>query len=217
MIGRLFGRRQAERSGPRDSARPAGAAGQDAIPRQAMTDWAWRPDAWCRRADPAGRETIGSGTDVSRGVTVFHDGRDSGIALRQMPNAGAGDRAPYRLDLDVLRFGGSYLSLVIGLPAAEAQALRARHILRLDARIERATPVRVYARLNIRHGPNTERIVRELPDDGGDVHAEFELAHSRINERRLERAWMDLIFDRPEMTRITLWDLTLSRHPRADL
>ncbi len=75
----------------------------------------------------------------------------------------------------------------------------------------------IFVRLNIRHGPNTEQIVRELPRGQSEVFAEFDLAHSGMNEKRLERIWVDLIFDRPEMNRITLRDLTFSRRPRAEL
>jgi hypothetical protein len=38
-----------------------------------------------------------------------------------------------------------------------------------------------------------------------------------MNEKRVERIWLDLIFEGPEMNQVTLRDLTFSRRPRAEL
>ena len=46
---------------------------------------------------------------------------------------------------------------------------------------------------------------------------EFDLAYSNMNERRVEAAWIDLIFEGPEMNQIVLRDLTFSRRPRAQI
>ena len=46
---------------------------------------------------------------------------------------------------------------------------------------------------------------------------EFDLAYSNLNEKRVERAWIDLIFEGPQMNQIILRDLTFSRRPRAQL
>jgi hypothetical protein len=83
--------------------------------------------------------------------------------------------------------------------------------------VEMEKPIEIFARLNIRHGPNTEQIVRELPVHQPDVMVEFDLAYSTINEKRVEKAWIDLIFEGPEMNEIILRDLTFSRRPRAQL
>ena len=47
--------------------------------------------------------------------------------------------------------------------------------------------------------------------------AEFDLAYSNINEKRVEKIWIDLIFDNPGMNQVLLRDLTLTRAPRADI
>lgn len=187
------------------------------IPRQHIADWAWRPGVWSGPVRPSGRAAAESGTAIGSDLKLFHDCPASEITFRQSPNSGPADLAPFALGLDVLRFDGSYLSLVIDLPESDVRDLRTRHILRLDARIETEMPVEMFARLNIRHGPNTDQIVRELPRDRIEVSAEFDLAHSAMNEKRIERIWVDLIFDRPEMNRIMLRDLTFSRRPRAEL
>jgi hypothetical protein len=59
--------------------------------------------------------------------------------------------------------------------------------------------------------------VRGFPKGAAEAAAEFDLAYTRINEKRVEKAWIDLIFEGPRMNRITLRDLTLIRRMRADL
>ena len=196
-------------------------AGEDAraasIQRPEMADWAWRPQVWSALTRPAGHAAIASGTAIGDDIKLFHDCGESEIALRQIRNSGNDDLAPYGLQMDIFRFTGSYLSLVIDLPEADVQSLGARHILQIDARIELESPLEIFARLNIRHGPNTEQIVREIPRGQREVSVEFDLAYARINEKRFERAWVDLIFEGPEMNQITLRDVTFSRRPRAAL
>ena len=46
---------------------------------------------------------------------------------------------------------------------------------------------------------------------------EFDLHYLDINERRLERMWLDLIFEAPQMNSVRIRDLFLSRHLRADV
>ena len=126
-------------------------------------------------------------------------------------------QAPFGLLMDVYRFDGSYLSLVLTPPCEAVSELNRNHYFSLRARIEREQPIEIYARLNIQHGPNTEQIVRQMDirDDAG--LAEFDLAYSNINEKRVEKAWIDVIFDNPAMNQIRLSDMTLTRAPRADL
>jgi hypothetical protein len=78
-------------------------------------------------------------------------------------------------------------------------------------------PLEIFARLNIKHGPNVEQIVRELPLNEEEVMVEFDLAYSKMNEKRVERLWVDLIFEGPEMNQVILRDVTFSRRPRAEL
>jgi hypothetical protein len=46
---------------------------------------------------------------------------------------------------------------------------------------------------------------------------EFDLGHSRLNEKRVGQMWIDLMFENPYMNRITLRDLNICRFPRAEL
>jgi hypothetical protein len=157
------------------------------------------------------KETLG------REVTLFHDCPRSEIALRQLRNTREADLAAYGLRLEVFRFDGSYLSLAIDLPESATRGLRRKHLIRVDTIVEMEKPLEIFARLNIRHGPNTEQIVRALPLHEDEVRVEFDLAYTKLNEKRVDRMWLDLIFENPGMNEVILRDLTFSRRPRAEL
>ena len=125
--------------------------------------------------------------------------------------------APFGLRMDVFNFDGSFLSLVVNLPESAVSGLQRRHLVRMTAVVETERPLEIFARLNIRHGPNTEQLVRELPLGQGEIVVEFDLAYSNLNEKRVEKAWVDLIFEQPSMNQVILRDVTFSRRPRADL
>lgn len=182
------------------------------------TDWIWRPALWRGPLPVPGHAAAAPGTRIGDEITLFHDSALAELTLRQCRMAETpGATAPYALALDVFGFEGSYLSLALDIPDAAAQGLRKRHVLRADLALHVERRVEVFLRINVRHGPNTEQIVRELPEFNAPTAVEFDLAYSRLNERRVERVWLDLIVDRPEMNRIELRDLTLSRRPRAAL
>ena len=124
---------------------------------------------------------------------------------------------PFGLRMDVFRFDGSFLSLVLNMPQSACEGLLRRHLLRMEVIVEVEKPLEIFARLNVRHGPNTEQIVRELPLSDDKIMVEFDLAYTKLNEKRVEAMWIDLIFEGPEMNQVTLRDLTFSRNPRAEL
>ncbi len=150
-------------------------------------------------------------------VTLFHDCEFSELTLRQLRNLREQDLAPYSLRMDVFRFDGSFLSLVVDLPDNGIHGLKRTHLIRMDVIVELEKPIEIFARLNIKNGPNTEQIVRELELSQEQTVVEFDLAYSNLNERRVEGAWVDLIFEGPEMNQVTLHDLTFSRRPRAQI
>ena len=180
-------------------------------------DWAWRPEAWRGPLAKPGLSSVQSKSMLGDEITLFHDCRLSELALRQLRNQREADLAPYGLQMDVFQFDGSFLSLVIDIPSDGTEALRRSHIIQMDTIVELEKPLEIFARLNIKHGPNTEQIVRELPLDAGNHRVEFDLAYSNLNEKRVERAWIDLIFEKPQMNQVILRDLTFSRRPRAQL
>ena len=154
---------------------------------------------------------------VGEEVTLFHDCAQSELTLQQLRNTRDTDLAPYGLRLDVFNFDGSFLSLVLDLPEDAVNGLKRTHILRISTIIEMEEPLEIFARLNIKNGPNTEQIVRELPLGQEDVSAEFDLAYVNLNEKRIDKVWIDLIFENPQMNQVTFRDLTFSRRPRAQL
>ena len=191
--------------------------GADAIQSPLHSDWAWRPEIWRGPVDPAGMSSVPSNAKIGSQATVFHDCKISELTLRQLRNQRKQDLAPFGLQMDVFKFDGSYLSLAIYLPDASVQGLKKNHLLRMDAIIEMEKPLEIFARLNIKHGPNTEQLVRELPLHESEVMVEFDLAYTNLNEKRAERIWVDLIFEGPQMNQIIMRDITFSRRPRAEL
>lgn len=191
--------------------------GSNALRRPMGADWVWRPSLWKGELPVPGFSSVPSKQQIIDGAVVFHDCRRSELTVRQIRNTREADLAPFGLRMDVFRFDGSFLSLVVDLPPDAVQGLKLRHIIRLDVIVEMEKPLEIFARLNIKHGPNVEQIVRELPLAAEEVMVEFDLAYTKMNEKRVERLWVDLIFEGPEMNQIILRDLTLSRRPRADV
>ena len=181
------------------------------------TDWSWRPDLWRGALAEPGAVASADRTALGEGVALYHDCPLGEVAVRQVRNDRPEDRAPYGLAIDVFGFKGSFLSLALNLPEAAVEGLKARHLVRAGLVIDCDHPVKAFARLNIKHGPNVEQIVRELPLNEEEVMVEFDLAYSKMNEKRVERLWVDLIFEGPEMNQIILRDVTFSRRPRAEL
>ncbi len=191
--------------------------GSNAIRKPMGSDWVWRPMLWKGPIPVPGLSSVPGKAVICDGATVFHDCRRSELTVRQIRNTRAADIAPFGLRMDVFRFDGSFLSLVIDLPEEAATGLRMTHLLRLDAIVEMEKPLEIFARLNIKHGPNIEQVVRELPLNEEEVKVEFDLAYTKMNEKRVEKIWVDLIFEGPEMNQVILRDVTLSRRPRAEL
>lgn len=191
--------------------------GSTAIQKPMNSDWAWRPEAWRGPIFPLGRSAVKSKEVFGNEITLFHDCDISELTVRQLRNKREADLAPYGLRMDVFRFDGSFMSMVIDLPESASQGLKQKHLIRLDMIVEMEKPLEIFARLNIKHGPNTEQIVRELPLNAQNVMVEFDLSYTKMNEKRVEKIWIDLIFEGPEMNQIILRDLTLTRRPRAEI
>lgn len=191
--------------------------GNQSFPRPADADWAWRPELWCGPMAVPGLASVQSNSGLGTEARLFHDCSQSELTLRQVRNLREADLAAFGLRLDVFRFDGSYLSLAVDLPEAAAQGLRRKHLIRITTIVEMEKPLEIFARLNIKHGPNTEQIVRELPLQEAEIAVEFDLAYTKLNEKRVEKMWLDLIFEGPQMNQVILRDLTFSRRKRAEL
>lgn len=191
--------------------------GSNSFPKPHNADWAWRPELWRGPVAQRGISSVANKSMLGDEVTLFHDCADSELTLRQLRNQREEDLAPFGLRLDVFNFDGSFLSLVLDLPPEAASGLKRTHILRVNSILELEKPLEVFIRLNIRHGPNTEQIVREMPLNSDDKSVEFDLAYTDLNEKRIDKVWIDVIFENPQMNQVTLRDLTFSRRPRAQL
>lgn len=191
--------------------------GSTTFTRPAGTDWSWRPQGWRASLPLRGLAPAQTKAMLGSEVTLFHDCPVGEMSLRQDRNKRERDLAPYGITLEVFGFQGSYLSLVVDLPQAACTGLRRHHLFRLSTLVEAERPVKMLARLNIKHGPNTDQNLQVVPLEAQDAFVEFDLAHGQINESRVERIWVDLIFENPRMNRITLHDLTFCRYPRAAL
>lgn len=186
------------------------------------TDWRWRPRLFVTTLSPSGIAAPPSGSRFGDDATVWHDSEDSPPILRQIRNRNVADLTPFGLSVETFGYTGSYLSLAIELPPTALQGLTRSHIIRLDINLNIERPMNFFSRLNIGHGPNTDDIIRqvgELPlgEDGQTVTVEFDLYYVGMNEKRLEKLWLDLIFEQPHMNSIRIRDIFLSRHLRADL
>jgi hypothetical protein len=185
--------------------------GSTTFAKPAGTDWSWRPKAWRAGLAQRGVAPAFNKSKLGDQVTIFHDCPRSEISLTQTRNLREADFAPFGLQLEVFHFTGSFLSLVLEIPPASCEGLKKRHLIRLAAVIEREQPINIYARLNVKNGPNTEQVLLTLPADHPDTMVEFDLAYSQINEKRAERMWVDLMFENPQMNQITIRDLNVSR------
>ncbi len=191
--------------------------GSNAIEKPLHSDWAYRPQLWRGPLNPAGMAAIGSKTSIGDEVKLFHDCKVSELTVRQIRNSRDEDLAPFGLRMDVFGFDGSFLSLVIDLPNASVEGLKRRHLIQMRLVVEMEQPLEIFARFNFKHGPNSEQLVRELQIKDGEAIVDFDLAYSELNEKRIERAWVDLIFESPLMNQIVLRDVTFSRRPRAEI
>lgn len=180
-------------------------------------DWNWRPGVFRWALPKTGISGVASGTRLGGAVSIFHDCTLRDLSLRQIRNRTESDLAPYGLALDVFGFSGSFASFVFDLPRDALDGLRRRHIIRLDALIETETPCTFSARLNVQHGPNCEQVFSHVDFDFVEASAEFDLGYSELNERRVEKAWVDLIVEMPEMNRIVVRDVGFSRSLRSEI
>ena len=191
--------------------------GSNATRRQYNTDWVWRPNLWRLPILPVGIAAATSPADLDLETSLHHNCKNSEVTVRQVRNTRASDLAPFGLRMDVFRFDGTFMSLSVKLPEAAVTGLHLGHLVRVDAIIETEKPLEILARLNVRNGPNTAQMVLELPRDESEKSVEFDLAYSKINEKRIDKAWIDLFFEAPDMNQIVLRDISFSRRPRAKM
>ncbi len=187
-------------------------AADQAMPEIAY--WVYRPDAFVMPLDCTAAVAIQSPHDLMGGLKIFHDCAHPEIILRQHSET---DSAVYGLSLEVFRFDGSFLSMALDLPRDHAASVRLADIIRVSLEMQMDYPIDLYARLNVIHGPNSEQMVRKMEWDQGRICAEFDMAYSKVNDKRIEKIWIDLIFERPSMNLLKMDDFLVLRLARAEL
>ncbi len=181
----------------------------DAAPRlPGRPDVVWRPALWRAAILPAAHVGAAGGP-LDAEVGFFHDCPLKQSIVRQVRNDGDAAHPPYGLSVEVFGFRGSYFSLSCGLPLPEFAGTGARHVIAVRAEVEGA--VALGARLNILHGPDKAEVMAGMRRDGALAEAEFGLGAMDLNERRIERIWLDIFLQDPGMSRVVLRDLVLSR------
>lgn len=185
------------------------------------TAWRWRPQLMAARTSPRGIAAPESGTRLAEEAAIWHDCPERALILRQMRNSRSAELSPYGLLLEILGFSGSFLSISIDLPQAALEGLTRSRIVRLASVISVERPMNIYARLNVGHGPNTDQLLRHLgdlqPGRTTSFVTEFDMFKIEMNEKRLDKIWLDLIFEQPHMNAVRIGDLFLSHHQRAEV
>ena len=183
----------------------------------ARTEWAARNAALAGALFPAGYCPLEQATTLTPDFSVYHDGRHADLALRQVRTVSADGLSPFEIVCDCLAFDGTYLSFALALPEDAVAAISPHDLLRVHLTIEAERPVTAYGRLNIRHGPNTEEIVRDIDLRRPDSTLEYDLFYADMEADQISAVWVDLIFERPAMNRFALKEAVLSRRRRADV
>ncbi len=191
--------------------------GSKAIKKPQGTEWSHRPEAWAGPVSPTGMSSVVNKARIGTELALFHDCTTSEMTLRQVRNDREEDLAPFGIQLDVFNFDGSFLSLAVEMPQEAVAGLKKEHIIRLALIVDSERPQEMFARLNLRHGPNTEQIVRELDLSTREFYVEFDLFYTNFKEARAESLWLDLIFESPSMNQITIRDVSVIRRRRANI
>jgi hypothetical protein len=195
----------------------AHADGAQPLAKPLFADWAHRPAIWAGPVSPSGVVVDGPQVVFGNALRVFHDGNLAEISLRQQRNTKTSDRSPFGLVIDIFGLDASYISLSLDMPPEGVVGLDSRYIVMLALSYECERPMTVYARLNVQHGPNVVRVVRDVPPEAQNVTLEFDLGFTGINPKRISKMWIDFIFEGAEMNQIHMRDVSVFRRLRAEV
>ena len=90
--------------------------GSNVIRKPMGTDWSWRPELWKGPIPVPGYSSVPGKASICEGTTLFHDCLRSELTVRQIRNSRDADIAAFGFRMDVFRFDGSFMSLVVDLP-----------------------------------------------------------------------------------------------------
>lgn len=189
------------------------------LPWPLHCDWAWRPAAWDGALAHPALAAPESGAAVAPGVALHHNCVATGVRLVQEPGCGP---ASFGLRLSADEGAEGFVSLAIDLPPAAWAGLRPEHMLGLFLALPEPAAGALYARVNLRHGPNTATALRAIPPERQcpeGALVEIDLVGLRFNPRRVSHVWCDLILageGRAGQLEGRFSELAFTRRPRAD-
>jgi len=185
------------------------------IRKSKNADWAWRPEVFFQKGCVAPQINPASGVGVGSNISLHHNASACSMILKQVTTLKSTSLAPFDIALEVFDFDGSFLSLSLDLPETAMHSLSNQNIFEMEFRLTSEQQLPIFARINVKHGPNVEEQIKELSHQHENFTVEFDLGYMDLNEHRLEKVWIDLIFDDAQMNRIVLHDLTVCRRLRA--
>ena len=179
--------------------------------------WAWRPELWTLRCPTSSGPVEQSGARLMPNTKVFFDDATCALIVQQFRNDISEGFAPYGVALELFQFEGSFLSLAIDLPDELYETFAKDELIGLSGAIFAERPAGFTVRLNIKHGPNTDQLIQAHDLNHSEIRAEFDLAHLNINVKRVEKIWLDLVFETPNFNRISVTDLAFYKRPRGEI
>lgn len=114
------------------------------------------------RIAPSAVAAPASGHRLGADAAFWHDCPHRALILRQAGRPRPGPGSPYGLGIEVVGFGGCFLSLALDLPPDALERMGPARIVQLDAVLDAERAITAYARLNLVQGPNTETVLRQL-------------------------------------------------------
>ena len=177
----------------------------------AKTQWGFTPMLQSRVTEGGMSGAILTGTSLGPNITVHHSGEGEAFSVQRPDDYSDG------LEFDFPDFTADFFSLAIDLPNERAQLIGPQDLLRIALRTSSKTPFDAYARMNLCHGPNTEKVVRMVRIGEGDSFAEFDIFYTEFASGQASSVWIDLIFNSPKGKQITLEQVVILRRARASL
>lgn len=206
---------------PRWLARYGRAAGRDPamplpsdsapIPAPPCADWRWRAPMWTERAPCCDLLDVPNGASPGGGLSLFHDDPAAEVGFGM---SATGNRPTSYLRLHCRSFAGTFLSIAQDLPEQLARGCAPCHILGVSAPFGSETPQTAYLRLNLASGPNVDALVRRVDPASETGPVEFDLVTLSGDSARPDRIWVDLIFEAPLCSNVTVFDITAYRRRR---
>ncbi|GLQ35568.1 hypothetical protein GCM10007939_18510 [Amylibacter marinus] len=189
----------------------------NAMRKPQRTTWAYRPGLWAAPLSSYGATSVKNKTSLNPETTIFHDSKINEITLRQIRNRNRKFLSPYALHMDVLTFGGSYLSVMLNMPSDILKNLSKDTLLRVNLLMEIQFPTDVYVRLNLQNGPNHQQVAQQIDPLEPDIALDFDLYSTDFSPENTTAVWLDILFDNPEMNQMILRDLCVFARPRPSI